>query len=643
MALPTIKYRPEIDGLRAVAVLLVLLAHAFPEHVKNGFIGVDIFFVISGFLITGIVASQLDSRSFSIIDFYIRRANRIFPALILTLLASLAFGWFSLFATEYQLLGRSAFSGAAFAANINAFLEGGYWDIDAKLKPLLHLWSLGVEEQFYLFWPLMLWAVWSRRLWLISTLVAVLVASLGWNLWFVHVNQPATFYLPFSRLWELAAGGLLAVTGQLGLNGSRRRRSELWAGAIAVLGLSLIASTLLMPVPESDFPGKYAVLPVLGTVLVIAAGPYARPNSAILSHPWLVYLGLISFPLYMWHYPVLAFARILENGEVSVGLLSACLAITPVLAIVTYHLIERPIRTNRRRRGAVALSLATLLAVSGASGYFIYAKDGIERRYTGAALSKSNLSISPITTNAKLVVIGDSNASHLAPGLGAIYGEKLEILATPGWPDLVGTMYRPGFPRHPTLVGTPQKTEADLRQVLADNAVDVVVLSNAYSMYMNQDLLISQFNPSPDETGAAAYELGLTRTVRMLTEHGKKVVIFKSIPTRGDVGSIFACTSLALPIPRRQPDQCRRPLAEVQSERAAYDQAIKRSIAGLSNIWIFDPLPYLCDDRSCYIERDRTLLYQDMSHLSLAGSQIIGVALSSLIERVRSGSGTPQR
>jgi peptidoglycan/LPS O-acetylase OafA/YrhL len=634
-----IKYRPEIDGLRALAVILVLLVHTFPESVKNGFIGVDIFFVISGYLITSIVASQLNSKSFSIVDFYIRRANRIFPALILTLVACLAFGWFSLFASEYQLLGRSAFAGAAFGANVNAFLEGGYWDVDAKLKPLLHLWSLGVEEQFYLFWPLMLWVVWSRRVWLIFTVAILLVASLILNLWYVQVNQPATFYLPFSRVWELAAGGLLALVGPTRLDrGEGVLKPGVWAGAIALLGLSLILTTLLMPVPGSGFPGKYAILPVLGTALVIAAGPYAWANSAILAHPWLVYIGLISFPLYMWHYPILAFARVLENGKVNSGLLFGSLALTVALAAATYHLVEQPIRGNSRYRGTVALFLASLLAVSGAAGYLVFAREGFEGRYSGAVLSRINLPTPHIATNTKLAVIGDSNAAHLTPGLGMIYGNNFEMIATPGWPYLLGTSYRPGFPRHPSLVGTPQTTEAGLQQVLSDSAVDVVVLSNAYSMYMNQDLLISQSGSSSNETGAAAYELGLARTVRFLVQNGKKVIVFKSIPTRGDVGSIFSCASSALPIPRRQPIGCERPLQDIKDDRQAYDQAIDRSLGGLPNVWVFDPLPYLCDDHHCYIERDSTLLYGDMSHLSLAGSQMIGIALSNLVEKARSSS-----
>ena len=173
----------------------------------NGFIGVDIFFVISGFLITSILLTQLWKGSFSLLDFYIRRVNRIFPALALVVATCLGIGWLTLYANEFKSLGRSIATSAGFVANINFFLEVGYWDISGKLKPLLHLWSLGVEEQFYLLWPLALWAMWTRRVNIMTTCIMVLAFSLAWNLHSIQIDQTATFYLPFARFWELFAGG----------------------------------------------------------------------------------------------------------------------------------------------------------------------------------------------------------------------------------------------------------------------------------------------------------------------------------------------------------------------------------------------------------------------------------------------------
>jgi peptidoglycan/LPS O-acetylase OafA/YrhL len=175
--------RDDIDGLRALAVCLVLLVHSFPQYMPKGFIGVDIFFVISGFLITGILVRELHEGRFSLWSFYTRRVNRIFPALILVLVACVGFGWLALYADEFKLLGRSVAAGSGFAANSNFFLETGYWDVASKLKPLLHLWSLGVEEQFYLAWPLLLWAAWMLGLNIAIVLAALVTGSLAWNLW----------------------------------------------------------------------------------------------------------------------------------------------------------------------------------------------------------------------------------------------------------------------------------------------------------------------------------------------------------------------------------------------------------------------------------------------------------------------------
>src|SRR5262249_7401395 len=262
-----IRYRPEIDGMRALAVTLVVMAHAFPTLVPNGFVGVDIFFVISGYLITGILVSQLRERSFSLAAFYVRRANRIFPALILMLMACLAFGWLSLYADEFEILGRSAAAGAGFVANVDFFLQSGYWDISSKLKPLLHLWSLGVEEQFYLLWPLLLWSIWALRLNLIATCIALGSASLALNLWSIGSHPAATFYLPFSRLWELLAGGLLAVYGPTWSDKSTAATGVV-SNACALTGIGLIAFALATPCPPAKFPGWHAIPPVLGTALL---------------------------------------------------------------------------------------------------------------------------------------------------------------------------------------------------------------------------------------------------------------------------------------------------------------------------------------------------------------------------------------
>ncbi len=304
-------YRPDIDGLRAVAVLAVVSFHAFPQLTPGGFVGVDVFFVISGFLISTIILKAHAQNTFSYARFYARRIRRIFPALMLMLAASLVFGWFALTPNEFAELGRHAAAGTLFVSNLALWREAGYFDHEAQLKPLLHLWSLGIEEQFYLIWPLFLLRF--RRA--TAALVAVVVLSFAANVWLVHSKPDATFYMPFTRFWELASGALLAQLALMAPNGDAlgglRRFAPFLGDSRALRDALSVAGTLLVLAPvlrlshTASFPGFWAALPVLGTVALIAAGQRAIINRRLLSAPPMVLIGLISYPLYLWHWPLL--------------------------------------------------------------------------------------------------------------------------------------------------------------------------------------------------------------------------------------------------------------------------------------------------------------------------------------------------
>jgi peptidoglycan/LPS O-acetylase OafA/YrhL len=209
-SLPHPKYRPDIDGLRAIAVLSVVIFHAFPNLLKGGFIGVDIFFVISGFLISTIILSGLKHDSFSFIEFYSRRIKRIYPALLLVLIASFIFGWFALLADEYKQLGKHIAGGAGFISNFILWKESSYFDNAAETKPLLHLWSLGIEEQFYIVWPLLLWIAWKQRLNILTLVLIVMIISFVLNVNTIQSDSTAAFYSPQTRFWELLIGSILA-------------------------------------------------------------------------------------------------------------------------------------------------------------------------------------------------------------------------------------------------------------------------------------------------------------------------------------------------------------------------------------------------------------------------------------------------
>jgi len=253
-------YRADIDGLRAVAVILVVIFHAFPEALPGGFIGVDIFFVISGFLITGIIVREMEQGRFSLAGFYARRIRRIFPALVFVLSTVLALGWFWMLPAAYEQLSGDVLASASFLPNFALMLQSGYFDIEAGKKPLLHLWSLGIEEQFYLLWPLLLLLAARVRLGLLTAAVVVGLASFVLNVALIDTRPVATFYLPLTRAWELLAGAALAIDWR---RFSQTTRAANWR---AIIGLALVAGAVASLDPTRAFPGWWAALPVAGAV-----------------------------------------------------------------------------------------------------------------------------------------------------------------------------------------------------------------------------------------------------------------------------------------------------------------------------------------------------------------------------------------
>lgn len=351
------KYRPDIDGLRAVAIISVVAFHAFPGKLPGGFIGVDIFFVISGFLISKIIFSSLERDRFSLVEFYVRRIRRIFPALILVLVSCLIFGWFVLFDNEYRQLGKHTTASAGFIQNFILWRESGYFDKSAATKPLLHLWSLAIEEQFYIFWPLLLAFVWKRH-WNFLILTAIIgAASFAANLYFTHSSPISSFYLPVSRFWELMVGGLLAY-----ITLHRPQLIEKHKNGQSIIGIALVLIGLLILNDGKLFPGWWALLPTLGTFFIISAGPNAWLNQKLLANQVMVWIGLISYPLYLWHWPLLSFLMIQEGEPSRVERIGAVF-IAVVLSWLTYRFIEKPFRFGGNLRIKAFILLITLLII----------------------------------------------------------------------------------------------------------------------------------------------------------------------------------------------------------------------------------------------------------------------------------------
>ena len=370
------KYRADIDGLRAIAILLVIGFHA--SGAKGGFIGVDIFFVISGFLISTIIFNNLDSGSFSFVEFYNRRIRRIFPALLIVMAASLVSGWFFLFDDEYKQLGEHIFRGSYFMSNFTLLQESGYFDNEAETKPLLHLWSLAVEEQFYIIWPLLLWLAWKIKFNPLKLIAAIATASFVFSLSKIYGgDKTAAFYLPQSRFWELLIGSTLAYLTIYQKNIFNKFDTKL-QNITAFSGAILITIGALIINENKPFPGAWALLPTLGAFCIIAAGSQAWFNQKILQNKILIWFGLISFPLYLWHWPLLSFAKIIGNDHPALVKTGAVFAAI-LLAWLTCKFIEKPIRFGKNNQ-AKTIILIALMAVVGGAGYVCYKNNGLTFR-----------------------------------------------------------------------------------------------------------------------------------------------------------------------------------------------------------------------------------------------------------------------
>jgi peptidoglycan/LPS O-acetylase OafA/YrhL len=433
LSLPSSQYRPDVDGLRAIAVTLVLIFHAFPQALPGGFIGVDVFFVISGFLITGIIARELELGRFSLLGFYNRRIRRIFPALIVVLGTTLVLGWLWMLPAPFAQLGSDTFASASFFANIALLLQSGYFDVESAKKPLLHLWSLGIEEQFYLAWPLLLMLAARLRLNLLAVASVLGIGSFLLNVALIGSDPVSTFYLPFTRAFELLTGAVLACAW------SRVNQASGASNMRAAIGVLLIAVAAGVLDSHRAFPGWWALLPVTGAALLLSA-PAAWVNRVGLAARTPVWIGLISYPLYLWHWPLLVFFAIIKFAPLTLLERGLIVGLSFVLACATYRFVETPLRFGRPSRGKIA-GLSAAMVVVAVAGAVIVQGRGLDFRLPTEIRAMANVP----TQNARwrfhqclldlsremsfaddcvdrgrrplVMVWGDSTAAALMPGL----------------------------------------------------------------------------------------------------------------------------------------------------------------------------------------------------------------------------------
>lgn len=442
-------YRPEIDGLRAIAVIPVLLFHAEMPGFQGGFIGVDIFFVISGYLITRFLLQEMEEDRFSLSVFWIRRIRRILPLLFLVTLCTIPLAWLLMSPDSLQNFGQSVVATGLSANNILLYLTSGYWQIETAFKPLVHTWSLGVEEQFYIFFPAILLLLWRLPRAVSFTLAALLmVVSLALAEYWSKTSPEAAFYLLPTRLWELGGGGLAALWMARQAHG--QNTSTKYASILATIGLALILLAVAGFDPQTRHPSLLTLIPVFGAVLIIL---FARPDRAVgrlLASPAFVGIGLLSYGIYLWHQPLISFARLASSVPLSPAMLVALALLSIPLAWISFHLVEQPFR-NKLQVGTTQL-LSGVIAASvllGTVGYILHARGGVPERFfafrstemTGAAFASYNDAVRklladafPANSQRKLLVMGNSYArdfvnmvldTELLDGFEVIYREDM--------------------------------------------------------------------------------------------------------------------------------------------------------------------------------------------------------------------------
>jgi peptidoglycan/LPS O-acetylase OafA/YrhL len=638
-----VRYRPDVDGLRAVAVTAVVAFHAGFRGVPGGFTGVDVFFVISGYLIGAQIFRQSSAGSFRYLPFYARRLRRIVPALIALLLALFVLSYFLLTPSEMRELGKESVAAVIGASNVLFYLNGDYFAPAADLNPLLHTWSLGVEEQFYIFLPILA-VVLIRVLKAPATksLLIVTALSLAGSIVLLQLDSSAAFYLLPTRFWELSLGALLATSGS---DNSVRLQGRL-GQTLGVGGVALILVGILCYRPQFGFPGAYALLPTVGAAMLIVTRT-SWINRFALANPVMVFIGKVSYSWYLWHWPVFYLVRVLE-----VRVHPAVLAVLSlVLGVLSWHFVEQPFRRRRRSDGRTVLSYVAAILCVATVGALVYQQDGFPARLPGKVqaaaeeaqqakddpclLRRGSLDIAPAGCQfassgmPTVALIGDSHGASISPGFahissksGLAFRQLTKSLCTGQW----------GY-ANPVSDVQDFATECLAYQkdafgeVAHDPNIKVVVLASRWSL--EQQLVTAS------GAGVFGLEVALESTVTRLEKQGRMVVLVQdapaflfdpysavigaALPLRADLQRAFGkpASTGSAPFSRMEKDTSRQILVNVAARHP--------------NVVLFDPWLQLCDTQGCRYEAGDDLYYFDNQHLTAAGAlRAVGAALQLL-------------
>ena len=615
-----LKYRPDIDGLRAVAVLSVIGFHAFPAWFSGGFIGVDVFFVISGYLITTLILAEMRRESFSLLNFYERRARRILPALYFVVLCTLPFAWLTMVPIELIEYSKSLIAVPLFVSNIVFWLDAGYFQTASEFKPLLHTWSLAVEEQYYVLFPLFLMLAWKWcKKWVGSLLLTVAIVSVLAAQWGSIARPSFTFFMLPTRGFEILIGALVSWF----LNPQDRTIpiSQSVSQLASLVGLVLVLYALFAFDSSTPTPSFSTLVPTVGTGLVIA---FANKNNIVgklLAWKWFVGVGLISFSAYLWHLPLLVFARLISiDNPSAVTVLALCL-LSLVAGWLSWYFVEKPFKNRNRVSGKTLLGWSLVLT----SFFIIVGVIGV--RNSGRKIDFCSLGDTS-RNNISVAIFGDSHSIAILPvfdKIGKELSQKYTHIGLGGCLPLMGVDVARGS-YAPKICENLAQREYDF---IKSNGIKNVFLVGRWSLYTDGDkdgrgifyLVTDNKSKTDKATTRINFQESLRATVEKYRELGVNVFVVAQIPQQNLNGA-----SLYSKLYWRNILDKLKVIKSVSVSKAehlalqAYNRTAIESVRTDTGFTFINLDDLFCDDQKCYIGDDTTSKYLDENHLSINGA-----------------------
>ena len=630
------KYRAEIDGLRALAVLPVIFYHAGFADISGGYVGVDVFFVISGYLITTIIYGEMQNGTFSLIRFYERRIRRILPALFVVSFACVPLAWLWMAPSEFVDFSQSLVAVNLFVSNIFFWREAGYFDVASELKPLIHTWSIALEEQFYILFPLALFLlrrIGRKKLLIIGFFITAI--SLGLAEWASRVQPKSNYYLLPYRFWELEIGVILA------LGASTWIRREGWlAQFVAAIGLIMILYAVLVFDETVPFPSVWALIPVMGTAFIIAAAGPRNLVGKLLGWRPLVGLGLISYSAYLWHQPLFVFMRFRINEGMTPQTYFGLILLTFVLAYFTWRFVENPCRNKMIiSRYQIFGGAAAASVVLTSFGIFGHLSQGIPSRHgepefmltigqrlgVNQGLSDTCEGVFTLSPDCRtddapeIVIWGDSYAMHLVDGvLGSNPQARVVQMTTSGCAPIldIAPLHLRGF-NESWVKNCLSFNKQVQKYLLGSKSIKYAVLSSPFDHYVNPGSRV-YFDENIIHPEMIFIVDQFAKTLDWLIQHNIRPIVFSPPPSNG--ANIASC------IVRRNwlninLNQCHIKLDDYYKTQFSVIKFLKEISKNYPVVWMSD---YLCDESVCKSEENNIFIYRDVGHLSREGSRYLG-------------------